>query len=816
VLGWLKALGLRTKVLVVLLATGLAGGAIYSWHIYRNSADEVLARAKTDADKLLERSTQMFLVSTKKFHEDFTQAKADPAQKKRVLDDWCRTILAVDTAVITDFGQENPRVRLTGDAAVYGYKPLGTATVLDSAFEKDAARRIVAGQSRVEEIDGTHYRIAVPLPAQAHVGCAEGHFASVEGFQADMSRNQVLGSLNAYIPLAAGMERAKSTALASMGYLVLVLGGLVAVVYVFLNYSVVGPIRKCMTSVVALASRDFSKKCDVRSRDEIGKMSQAVNTSIDTTRDAFAEIEAKVDFYEGILNAIPFPLSVTDNDMKWTFVNKAAEDVTGVKKADVLGLECSNWGADICNTERCGVCMAKANGGKARSHFTQPKLPGMQYVTDASILYDRRGNKIGHVEVVQDITAAEQARKYQAREVDRLAKNLSDLAAGTVELDTSVAEANEHTQEARGLFVKINDAMQKTVESIRRLIRDADDLAAAAEQGNLQARADTGSHHGAFRRVIDGINRLFDSVATPLAAANDVLDSMGRKDFTRKMDGRYAGQLESLKESVNSVVDNVRSAIRDIRESAAQFSEGASVIAQSSQSLAHGAQEQSSSVEEMTASIDELARSVQTVKSNAELADKVAKEANQMAEQGGRAVQKSVESMGHIRTSAQQIAEIIQVISEIASQTNLLALNAAIEAARAGEHGMGFAVVADEVRKLAERSNQAAREISVLIKESTQRVEEGAELSDRAGESLRQIIRAAEATAAKIAEIATATVQQAANAEEVAKAIQGVAHVTEQTAAGSEEMASSSQELGAQATTLRELVNQFSIDSQRQ
>ncbi len=273
-----------------------------------------------------------------------------------------------------------------------------------------------------------------------------------------------------------------------------------------------------------------------------------------------------------------------------------------------------------------------------------------------------------------------------------------------------------------------------------------------------------------------------------------------------------AERFAAIAQAMGSTVKGLNKIIGQVAESAAQFNEGSRVIAESSQGLASGAQQQSSSVEEVSASIEELTASIDGVKNNAAKADEMAQKSNQLAEQGGAAVQKSIEAMELIRTSSTQIAEIIQVISEIAGQTNLLALNAAIEAARAGEHGMGFAVVADEVRKLAERSNQAAGEITTLIKESSQRVEEGAHLSDETGTSLKAIIEGVEATVATISEIATATIQQAANAEEVAKAIQGIAEVTEQAAAGSEEMASSSEELGAQAAGLRDLVGRFKTD----
>jgi hypothetical protein len=176
-------------------------------------------------------------------------------------------------------------------------------------------------------------------------------------------------------------------------------------------------------------------------------------------------LNGKIHWYDSMLDAFPSPISVTDKNMKWTFINKVVEDMQKVKRADVVGKHCSNWGAAICNSPDCTVkCLQ--SGERDHSFFDQF---GMNFKVDARYLYDRYGRKAGHIEIVNDITFLKKAQIEQTsmiEDLEKLSEKFVDISDGvTANSDQNV----KTTQEAAKMVNSIKEDSEKCSEYMKKL-----------------------------------------------------------------------------------------------------------------------------------------------------------------------------------------------------------------------------------------------------------------------------------------------------------------------------------------------------------
>ncbi|MGE3847591.1 MAG: methyl-accepting chemotaxis protein, partial [Gammaproteobacteria bacterium] len=331
------------------------------------------------------------------------------------------------------------------------------------------------------------------------------------------------------------------------------------------------------------------------------------------------------------------------------------------------------------------------------------------------------------------------------------------------------------------------------------LVAQAQGVAAAAGRGDFTRRIDIAQREGVQRDLGASINQLLETCADGMGDVVRVVSALAEGDLTERIDRDFAGTFAQMKDACNTTIDTLRETIGNVRAAVDSIASASEQISATSQSLSQAASEQAASVEETSASLEEMTASIGQNTESAKVTDGIAAKAATEAAEGGEAVTATAAAM-------KSIAQKIGIIDDIAYQTNLLALNAAIEAARAGQHGKGFAVVAAEVRKLAERSQDAAQEISTVADSSV-------ELAQKAGRLLEQMVPNIRRTSDLVQEIAAASDEQSTGVSQINSAMGQLNKVTQTNAAASEELAATSEQMREQVQQLERAVAFFKTET---
>ncbi|OHE70711.1 MAG: hypothetical protein A2007_06365 [Verrucomicrobia bacterium GWC2_42_7] len=290
--------------------------------------------------------------------------------------------------------------------------------------------------------------------------------------------------------------------------------------------------------------------------------------------------------------------------------------------------------------------------------------------------------------------------------------------------------------------------------------------------------------------INDTIRHLREIMTTLAKNAKELTSSATNMQDVATTLASSSEEMDAQTQIILSSSENLSQFTNTIAESTNQMSTSINSIAAASEEIASTAQNVAMSVEEMSSSIGEVSKNCTKESQVAELANKKAKDTRAL--------------MDKLGGSAQEIGNVIEVISKIASQTNLLALNATIEAASAGEAGKGFAVVANEVKELARQTAQASEKIERQIQDSQRNtndcikaIEEISKIIDDVSQTANTITSVVERQTLTTKEIAQNMGGVSESTNNLTQNVQSIAAVTNDVSSNVKETAKNTQSIAS-------------------
>ncbi len=361
------------------------------------------------------------------------------------------------------------------------------------------------------------------------------------------------------------------------------------------------------------------------------------------------------------------------------------------------------------------------------------------------------------------------------------------LTSRIFSLSESVSEMAKGNTETAVAQIKTGDELGDIARAIERFRKQLSDGKTAIANQEVAAQAQS--------EVMAKLNHA-------LARLSD-----GALDCT--LDTPFPESYEDLRHNFNRSVTELAIIIDQLKPAARSIDQDANKMSRDADQLSQRTESQAATLEQTATAMEQMSRSVRGTAEGAQEIVRFIESVQAQAEHGERVGQETFSAMTNIESSANEIAQIVQLIDDIAFQTNLLALNAGVEAARAGDAGRGFSVVASEVRALSLRSSENASQIRALITKSGDSVKRGVELANDMGDAIKSILGGVSQVSDNIRTIATSAEEQALGITEMNTGITALDTATQQNSSVAENTAASSRQLQQKAGEMNSLVSRF-------
>ncbi len=455
----------------------------------------------------------------------------------------------------------------------------------------------------------------------------------------------------------------------------------------------IAPIRQCVLFAKAVSEGQEDVTLEVYRSDCLGHLAESLRVMV-------AKLEGQAHWYESILNTLPLSISVTDNDMAWTFCNTyALKGMDKTRQDDVVGRHCSEKGGNLCNTPQCGIEQLRRGVKKVVNHM--PNGKSMQIMLD--YLHDAHGNQVGHVEIGEDITerialekrALEAAHQGRMSTVTRLEGVIATLQEAAGSLNTALTDVRQKADVAAGRMSETATAMNEMNSTVLEVAHNAEGAAEAATsvQGHahdgadlvtrtIRSMQDVQRQSSGLKDEMSSLDQQAKDIGAVLTLIRDIADQTNLLALNAAIEAARAGEagrgfavvadeVRKLAEKTMTATKDVGSAIQAIQESADKSVVGMDNALKEVQTATGFASQSGEALQQIVSHVEAAADQVRAIAAASEEQSSASEEINQsivqvnaIAAQTTEAMHQAAAAVTHLTEQAQRLQELINEMQQ--------------------------------------------------------------------------------------------------------------------------------------------------------